>query len=133
VNLGEFVDLPRTIAPRPGGLISHRPDAADEDIDMNQAHHPFTALRASAFTLRPSGACFDSKDQSHDELNSNETDPNPVLRVYGKPANPDLPQASWFRVEDRPTVAAAALSLKFLVTFKPTPRERSPSASMRAC
>jgi hypothetical protein len=39
----------------------------------------------------------------------------PALLVYGKPTSPDLPQASWFRAEDRPTVVAAAQSLKFSV------------------
>jgi hypothetical protein len=39
----------------------------------------------------------------------------PAVLVYGKPASRDLPQASWFRAEDRPTVVAAAHSLKFLV------------------
>jgi hypothetical protein len=44
--------------------------------------------------------------------------PKPVINallVYGKPTNPDLPQASWFPAEDRPTVAAAAQSLKLSV------------------
>jgi hypothetical protein len=41
--------------------------------------------------------------------------PIPALLVYGKPTSPDLPQASWFPVEDRPTVEAAAQSLKFSV------------------
>jgi hypothetical protein len=37
--------------------------------------------------------------------------PIPDLLVFGKSTSPDLPQASWFRVEDRPTVIAAAQSL----------------------
>jgi hypothetical protein len=41
--------------------------------------------------------------------------PSPAVLVYGKPASPDLSQASWFRAEDRPTVVAAAQSLKFAV------------------
>ena len=41
--------------------------------------------------------------------------PSPALLVYGKPTSPDVPQASWFPAEDRPTVAAAAQSLKFSV------------------
>jgi hypothetical protein len=41
--------------------------------------------------------------------------PTPALLVYGKPTSPDLPQASWFHAEDRPTVVAAAHSLKFSV------------------
>jgi hypothetical protein len=49
--------------------------------------------------------------------------PGPVLLVYGKPTSPDLPQASWFRAEDRPTVAAAAQSLKFSVLDVPTEAE----------
>ena len=38
--------------------------------------------------------------------------PLPLLLVYGKPTSPDLPQASWFRIEDRPSVTAAAQTLK---------------------
>jgi hypothetical protein len=41
--------------------------------------------------------------------------PLPLLLVYGKPTSPDLPQASWFQVDDRPTVTAAAQALKFSV------------------
>jgi hypothetical protein len=41
--------------------------------------------------------------------------PLPVLLVYGRTTSPDLPQASWFRAEDRATVVAAAQSLKFAV------------------
>ena len=51
--------------------------------------------------------------------------PTPALLVYGKPTNPDLPQASWFRAEDRPTVAAAALSLRFSVLDIQTEAERA--------
>jgi hypothetical protein len=45
--------------------------------------------------------------------------------VYGKPTSPDLPQASWFRAEDRPTVIAAAQSLKFSVLDIQTDAERA--------
>jgi hypothetical protein len=41
--------------------------------------------------------------------------PTPALLVYGKPPSPGLPQASWFRAEDRGTVVAAAQGLKFAV------------------
>jgi hypothetical protein len=41
--------------------------------------------------------------------------PLPLLLVYGKPTSADLPQASWFRIEDRAAVAAAAHALKFAV------------------
>jgi hypothetical protein len=39
--------------------------------------------------------------------------PLPLLLVYGKPTSPDLPQASWFRTEDRLAATAAAQTLKF--------------------
>ncbi len=39
----------------------------------------------------------------------------PLLLMYGKPPGPDLPQASWFRIEDRLAVHAAAQALKFHV------------------
>ena len=51
--------------------------------------------------------------------------PIPALLVFGKPTSPDLPQASWFRVEDRPTVIAAAQSLKFSVLDVQTDAERA--------
>ena len=49
----------------------------------------------------------------------------PALLVYGKPTGPDLPQASWFRAEDRPTVVAAAQSLKFSVLDIQTDGDRA--------
>jgi hypothetical protein len=51
--------------------------------------------------------------------------PNPAVLVFGKPTSPDLPQASWFRAEDRPTVIAAAQSLKFSVLDIQTDAERA--------
>ena len=41
--------------------------------------------------------------------------PTPAILVFGKPTSPDAPQASWFRLEDRTAVVAAAQSLKFSV------------------
>ena len=49
----------------------------------------------------------------------------PAVLVYGKPTAPDMPQASWFRAEDRPSVAAAAQSLKFSVLDIKTEAERA--------
>jgi hypothetical protein len=51
--------------------------------------------------------------------------PTPALLVYGKPTSPDVPQASWFPAEDRPTVAAAAQSLKFSVLEIRTEAEKA--------
>jgi len=51
--------------------------------------------------------------------------PSPALLVYGKPTSPDHPQASWFRAEDRPTVVAAAQTLKFSVLDILTDAERA--------
>ena len=51
--------------------------------------------------------------------------PNAALLVYGKPTSPDLPQASWFRAEDRPAVIVAAQSLKFSVLDIQTDADRS--------
>ena len=51
--------------------------------------------------------------------------PIPALLVYGKPTSPDISQASWFRAEDRPTVAAAAKSLKFSVLDIRTDSDRA--------
>ena len=50
---------------------------------------------------------------------------NAALLVYGKPTSPDHPQASWFRAEDRPTVVAAAQSLKFSVLDIQTESEKA--------
>jgi hypothetical protein len=46
---------------------------------------------------------------------STQTNPTPqsVLLVFGKPTSADLPQASWFHIEDRARVIASAQSLKF--------------------
>ena len=51
--------------------------------------------------------------------------PIPALLVYGKPTSPDIPQASWFPAEDRPTVVAAAQSLKFSVLEIRTEAEKA--------
>jgi hypothetical protein len=51
--------------------------------------------------------------------------PIPALLVYGKPTSPDHPQASWFPAEDRPTVVAAAQSLKFAVLEIRTEAEKA--------
>ena len=50
---------------------------------------------------------------------------NPALLVYGKAVNPDLPQASWFRIEDRAAVVAAAQNLKFSVLDIQTEPEKA--------
>ena len=50
---------------------------------------------------------------------------NPALLVFGKPTSADLPQASWFLAEDRPTVIAAAQILKFSVLDIQTDADRS--------
>ncbi|MGO9721185.1 MAG: hypothetical protein ACLPOA_11490 [Methylocella sp.] len=51
--------------------------------------------------------------------------PSPALLVYGKPTSPDLPQASWFRAEDRATVVAAAQSLRLSVLEIRTDAEKA--------
>jgi hypothetical protein len=51
--------------------------------------------------------------------------PLPLLLVYGKPTSPDLPQASWFRVEDRLVVRSAAQTLKFSVIDIATEADRA--------
>jgi hypothetical protein len=51
--------------------------------------------------------------------------PIPALLVFGKPTSPDLPQASWFRAEDRLTVIAAAQSLNLSVLDLQTDAERA--------
>ena len=51
--------------------------------------------------------------------------PLPVLLVYGKPTSPDLPQASWFRPEDRLAVRSAAQNLKFSVIDIVTEADRA--------
>jgi hypothetical protein len=54
-----------------------------------------------------------------------KTIPFPLLFVYGKPTSPDIPQASWFRAEDRPGVTAAAQALKFAVIDINTEADRT--------
>jgi hypothetical protein len=43
------------------------------------------------------------------------SNPLPAVLVYGTPSGPALPQASWFRAEDKEAVKAAAAELKFSV------------------
>ena len=56
--------------------------------------------------------------------------PIPALLVYGKPTSSDHPQASWFPAEDRPTVVAAAESLKFSVLNIQTEGEKALTAGV---
>jgi hypothetical protein len=60
-------------------------------------------------------------------MTNNQTKPTPqfVLLVYGKPTSTELPQASWFRAEDRMTVISAAQSLKFSVIDVQTDADRA--------
>jgi hypothetical protein len=51
--------------------------------------------------------------------------PTPALLIFGKPTSPDLPQASWFRAEDRQAVMAAAQVLKFSVIDIQTEAEKT--------
>jgi len=51
--------------------------------------------------------------------------PTPSLLVYGKPPSPGLPQASWFRAEDRAAVLTAAQGLKFAVIDIRTEADRA--------
>jgi hypothetical protein len=48
-----------------------------------------------------------------------------LLLVYGKPTSPDLPQASWFRGEDRHTVRSTAQTLNFAVIDVATEADRA--------
>jgi hypothetical protein len=50
--------------------------------------------------------------------------PLPLLLVFGKTSSPNLPQASWFLIEDRATVAAAAHALKLTVIDIATEADR---------
>jgi hypothetical protein len=63
----------------------------------------------------PVGACLIQKDQTMTKPDQPKPIPTPALLVYGKPTSPDLPQASWFRAEDRQAVTSAAQALQFSV------------------
>src|SRR5271167_660933 len=56
--------------------------------------------------------------------------PNPVpaIIVYGMPSGSGLPQASWFRAEDKEAVKAAAKELKFSVIELQTDADRALAA-----
>jgi hypothetical protein len=51
--------------------------------------------------------------------------PTPALLVFGKPTSPDLPQASWFRAENRQAVTSAAQALQFSVIDIKSDAERA--------
>jgi hypothetical protein len=51
--------------------------------------------------------------------------PVPAILVYGWPNTTDLPQASWFRAEDRAAAKAAAAELKFSVLELQTDAEKA--------
>src|SRR5271170_5062543 len=54
--------------------------------------------------------------------------PLPAILVYGTPSGPALPQASWFRAEDKEAVKAAAKELKFSVIELHTDEDRALAA-----
>src|SRR5271170_7000525 len=54
--------------------------------------------------------------------------PLPAILVYGTPSGPALPQASWFRAEDKEAVKAAAKELKFSVIELQTDADRALAA-----
>jgi hypothetical protein len=56
--------------------------------------------------------------------------PTPLLLVYGKPTSPALPQASWFRIEERQAVIAAAQTLRFNVIEIATEADRASFAGV---
>jgi hypothetical protein len=62
--------------------------------------------------------------------NASQPKPNPVpaILVYGTPSGPALTQASWFRVEDKEAVKAAAAALKFSVIELQTDTDRALAA-----
>jgi hypothetical protein len=57
-----------------------------------------------------------------------KTNPLPAILVYGTPSGPALTQASWFRVEDKEAVKAAAAALKFSVIELQTDTDRALAA-----
>jgi hypothetical protein len=56
--------------------------------------------------------------------------PLPAILVYGIPSGPELTQASWFRVEDKEGVKAAAEALKFSVIELQTDAEKALTAGV---
>ena len=56
--------------------------------------------------------------------------PVPAVLVYGMPTGSGLPQASWFRAEDREAVKAAAKALKFSVIELQTEAEKALTAGI---
>jgi hypothetical protein len=73
----------------------------------------------------PVGACLIQKGQTMTKPDQPKPIPTPALLVYGKPTSPDLPQASWFRAEDRQAVTSAAQTLKFSVIDIKSDAERA--------
>ena len=59
-----------------------------------------------------------------------QSKPTPLaaILVYGTPSGPALTQASWFRVEDKEAVKAAAEALKFSVIELRTDADRALAA-----
>ena len=57
-----------------------------------------------------------------------KANPVPAILVYGTPSGPAMTQASWFRVEEREAVKAAAKALKFSVIELQTDADRALAA-----
>jgi hypothetical protein len=73
----------------------------------------------------PVGACLIQKDQTMTKPDQLKPVPTPALLVFGKPTSPDLPQASWFRAENRQAVTSAAQALQFSVIDIKSDAERA--------
>src|SRR5579871_3912459 len=91
--------------------MRHHEQGARRDI-VQRSCPVFRVLSASQ--IRPFGAVLILEEIIM--IAATATRPNPLaaILVYGCPASPDLPQASWFRAEGRAAVKAAA-ELKFSV------------------
>lgn len=60
------------------------------------------------------------------------TKPNPLaaILVYGRPTGSDVPQASWFRAEDKAAVRTAAAAIKYSVIELQNDAERELAAGV---
>jgi hypothetical protein len=83
----------------------------------------------SALQIRPFGAVLILKAIV---MIAAITKPNPLaaILVYGCPTSPDLPQASWFRAEDRAAAKAAAAELRFSVIDLQSDAEKALAAGV---
>jgi hypothetical protein len=84
----------------------------------------------SALQIRPFGAVLILKEIAMIGAIATKPYPLAAILVYGCPTSPDLPQASWFRAEDKAAARVAAAELRFSIIELQSEAEKALAAGV---